>query len=399
MIHDKYNIIKGFVVSTCVLLMFLTLSWLGERVKLLSPWKQAIESYKISDLYFWAHRTDRKVTYNNSSVITIDISSCHDRNEIAALLNKIGSANPAAVAIDVVFPDISSNVDKSYDDSLVNALKRIPNLIVAQEYRTVTAGEYVLNSSFFIDEVQPHVGATSLSTGIIREWTPLLVFNNDTVPSFSKVIADVAGFPMPSGTKPFYIDYSIHDNIVLRADEQWDPDFLKGQIVLIGDLADFRDTHIIPLTLNTSIRYPGVLVHRQILQTAMEGRNIRKVPSWIMFLLSFIFLWVMYVVKSVFKRRDSNEPHPSQRHKGRFILYATAFLQSIKQDAIRLGLMCALICVGYILFWTTGLLFEFKLLVAGYILLYVFEDIDNRLDQLKSDVDNTLEAENIQEIK
>jgi hypothetical protein len=226
-----------------------------------------------------------------------------------------------------------------------------------------------------------------------------LVFNNDTVPSFSKVISDVAGFPMPSGTKPFYIDYSIHDNIVLRADEQWDPDFLEGQIVLIGDLADFRDTHIIPLTLNTSIRYPGVLVHRQILQTAMEGRNIRQVPSWIMFLLTFIFLWVMYVVKSVFKRRDSNKPHSSQRHKGRFVLYATAFLQSIKQDAIRLGLMCALICMGYILFWTTGLLFEFKLLVAGYILLYVFEDIDNRLDQLKSDVDNTLEAENNQEIK
>lgn len=399
MIRDKYNIIRGFVASTCVILMFLTLSWLGERLELLSPWKQAIESYKISDLYFSAHRINRKVTCNNSSVITVDISSCQDRNEIAALLNKIASANPATVAIDVVFPDIPSNVDRSYDDSLVNALKRIPNLVVAQEHRTVTADEYVLNSSFFIDEVQPHVGTATLNTGIIREWTPLLVFNNDTVPSFCKAVADVAGFPIPSGTEPLYIDYSIHDNIVLSADEQWDPEFLNGQIVLIGNLADLRDTHLIPLTVNTSIKYPGVLVHRQILQTAMGGHRFRKVPSWIMFILTFIFFWVMYVMKSVFKHRNSKEQPSSQRHKSRFVLYAIVILQGIKQDLIRLGLMCALICLGYILFWTTGLLFEFKLLVAGYVLLYVFEDIDKRLVQLKSDVDNTLKTGNNQEIK
>lgn len=384
------KIITGFIVVTCVTFFFLTLSWLGSCVDLLSPWKQAFDSYKLTDFYFWAHKTRSQVSYNGSSIVTIDISSCHDRKEIAELINRINSGNPLAVAIDVVFPDLSGNIEKSHDDSLVNALKRTTNLILAQEYRPVSGTEYAINASFFTDEVGARIGAATLPTGIIRNWSPLLVFEGDTIPSMTKVIADVTGIPMPSTIDPFIIDYSIQDDMVLKADEQWNPEFLEGQIVLVGDLTDLRDTHIVPLTLNTSIKQPGLCVHRQILHTAMQERFFREVPALIMYIISFLILWALYFIKSYLKRSGFNKTEAPQKNKTRFRYYLSALWESARPDLLRLFIMAFVVSCGYLLFWTTGLMFECKFLLSGFVLLYIFEDIEQKLTDLKNNIDNKL---------
>ena len=386
------KIITGFIGVTCVTFFFLTLSWLGSCVDLLSPWKQAIDSYKLTDFYFGAHKTRSQVSYNGSSIVTIDISSCHDRKEIAELINRINSGNPLAVAIDVVFPDLSGNIKKSHDDSLVNALKRTNNLILAQEYRPVSGTEYAINSSFFTDEVDAYIGTATLPTGIIRKWSPLLVFEGDTIPSMTKVIADVTGIPMPSTTDPFIIDYSIQDDMVLKADEQWNPEFLEGQIVLVGDLADLRDTHIVPLTLNTSIKQPGLCVHRQILHTAMQERFFREVPALTMYTISFLILWGLYIIKSYLKRSGFNKTEAPQKNMRRFRYYLSALWESTRPDLLRLFIMAFVVSCGYLLFWTTGLMFECKFLLSGFVLLYIFEDIEEKLSDFKDSIENKLNS-------
>ena len=386
------KIITGFIGVTCVTFFFLTLSWLGSCVDLLSPWKQAIDSYKLTDFYFGAHKTRSQVSYNGSSIVTIDISSCHDRKEIAELINRINSGNPLAVAIDVVFPDLSGNIKKSHDDSLVNALKRTNTLILAQEYRPVSGTEYAINSSFFTDEVDAYIGTATLPTGIIRKWSPLLVFEGDTIPSMTKVIADVTGIPMPSTTDPFIIDYSIQDDMVLKADEQWNPEFLEGQIVLVGDLADLRDTHIVPLTLNTSIKQPGLCVHRQILHTAMQERFFREVPALTMYTISFLILWGLYIIKSYLKRSGFNKTEAPQKNMRRFRYYLSALWESTRPDLLRLFIMAFVVSCGYLLFWTTGLMFECKFLLSGFVLLYIFEDIEEKLSDFKDSIENKLNS-------
>lgn len=385
------KIIRGFILVTCVTFFFIAVSWLGNCVDFLSPWKQAIESYKLTDFYFWAHRTKSQVSHNGSSIVTIDISSCYDRKEIAELINRINSGNPLAVAIDVIFPELSANIDKSHDDSLVNALKRITNLILAQEYRPVSGTEYAINSSFFTDEVDAHIGAATLPTGIIRKWSPLLIFDGDTIPSMTKVIADVTGIPMPSTTDLLLIDYSIQDDMVLKADEQWDPEFLEGQIVLVGDLADLRDTHIVPLTLKTSISQSGLCVHRQILQTAMQERVFREVPAWIMYIISFLILWALYIIKAYLESSDFKKTEAPQKKKTRF-RYLNALWVSVRLDLLRLCIMAFVIICGYLLFWTTGLMFECKFLLSGFVLLYIFEDVEEKLTDWKNNITNKLKS-------
>lgn len=387
-------VLKGGLLAALVVAFMLGVAWFGQRANILNPWKQAMDSYKLSDLYLGAHKSSRPVSYDGASVVTVDISNCYSRMEIAELINKINSANPRAVALDVIFPDLSSNNNKIENDSLVAALQRTENLILVREYRPISRTEFTIQSSFFENEVDATVAAATLPMGVIREWSPMLVFDNDTVPSFAKAVADVVGIPVASTTDPQIIDYSIQDNITIKANEPWDPEFLNNQIVLIGDLADVRDSHTIPLTLNRTIKQPGVCVHRQIIQTAMQGRVFYQVPNWLVIVVTYIILWVLCVVKKYWRHHTDKRFERINNSKGRFAVYLTAFWDGIKQDVLRLVILCFTICCGYLLFWTTGVLFEFKLLLSGYVLLYIFEGIDDKITEFKSDVENRLNSEN-----
>lgn len=385
--------IKGGLLAGSVVLFMLGISWLGVRTNILNPWKQAMDSYKLSDLYLGAHRSSRSVSFDGTSVVTVDISNCYSRMEIAELINKINSAKPRAVALDVIFPDLSSNSSVAENDSLVAALQRTENLILVREYRPISQSEFEIQSSFFENEVNASVAAATLPVGVIREWSPILVFENDTVPSFAKAIADAVGIHVASTTEPQIIDYSIQDNITIKANEPWNPDFLENQIVLIGDLADLRDTHTIPLTLNTSIRQPGVCVHRQILQTAMQGREFKQVSKWLVAIITCIILSVLYVVKKYLKHHGERMALKITKENSRVAAYLIALWNGTRQDVLRFVILCFTICCGYLLFWTTGVLFEFKLLLSGYVLLYVFERIDDRISKMNVEVKESLEAE------
>ncbi|MDX2263841.1 MAG: CHASE2 domain-containing protein [Hyphomicrobiales bacterium] len=53
---------------------------------------------------------------------------------------------------------------------------------------------------------------------------------------------------------------------------------LAGKIVLLGgDFAD-RDTHLTPLNINGGERFPGVMIHAQILAQTLDGRALTPTP-------------------------------------------------------------------------------------------------------------------------
>ena len=387
-------ILRGGLVAFCAVIFALGASWVGNKADILSPLKQALDSYKLSDFYFWAHKSSRRVSYNGTSVVTLDISGCHDRMEIAEVINKVNSANPRVVAIDIVFPDISKYVDKAANDSLVSALKRTRNLVLAREYRPLADGKYSINPSFFENEVDATIGAATLPIGIIRDWTPVWVLGNDTIPSLAKAIADVAGIPVSSATSSRIIDYSINDGMIIKANSIWDAECLEDQIVLIGDMDDLRDSHVIPLTLNRSIKQAGMIIHRQILQTIMQGKERYTVPKWLVVLVTYLTLWALFVIKEYYKNSGAILRRFLSKSHNRFIAYIIAFYDKIKPDLLRLAIMCGAIICGYLLLWATGILFEFKLLMSGYVALYIVEGIDNDITEFNARMKNTLDDNN-----
>ena len=78
----------------------------------------------------------------------------------------------------------------------------------------------------------------------------------------------------------------------------------------------------------------------------------------------------------------------------RFIAYIIAFYDKIKPDLLRLAIMCGAIICGYLLLWATGILFEFKLLMSGYVALYIVEGIDNDITEFNARMKKTLDDNN-----
>jgi len=364
--------LKGLLAVVFITVFYLAVSWAGNKVEFLSPWKQAMDSYRLSDLYCWMHKSPKAVTYNGVGVVTIDISSCKSRGEIASLIDRINSGEPCCVGVDVIFPNLSADSSRAEDDSLTAAFSRTRNLVLAKEFRPISGTEYSRKSSFFARQIDAREGVVSLPTGIIRDWTPLLVFGNDTLPSFTKAIADLSGIPMPATTEPQMIDYSISDDVTLRSDESWDPEFLKGQIVLVGDLEDLRDSHEIPVTLQKSAREAGLNIHRQILQTSMEGKEFHAVPKWLMLMISGLLLWIISILLIPLVAKANALAGSLQAKEGGVTLldYIGLFFLHHASAIAQTSLIVLSVIAGYILFWKAGLMFETKFLLSGYALLY-----------------------------
>lgn len=387
------NALKGLLAVIFITVFYLAMSWAGNKVEFLSPWKQAMESYKLSDLYCWMHKSTKAVTYNRIGVVTIDISSCQSRQEIAELIDRINSGEPCCVALDVIFPNLSTESSRAEDDSLVAAFSRTRNLVIAQEFRPVSGTEYSEKTSFFSGLLpDAKQGVVSLPAGIIREWTPLLVFDNDTLPSFTKAIANLTGIPMPATTEPQMIDYSISDNITLKADEPWNPDFLKGQIVLVGDLEDLRDSHEVPVTLQKSARESGINIHRQILLTSMEDKQFHSVSNWINLTVSGLLLWIISMFLIPLVAKSNKIARSIQEKEGGVTLldYIGLFFLHHTSAIAQTTLIVLAVIVGYILYWQAGLMFEIKFLLSGFALMYAGNTFVDSLLRFLDAIKNTI---------
>lgn len=366
------TILKGILSVVFIVFFYFLLSWIGFSSDVLSPWKQAVDSYRLSDLYFSWHRGKSYVTDDGISVVLVDISSCTDRNEVAEVIDRINQARPRVIALDVIFPQAVA-VDNAQNDSLVNVLKRVSNLVVATEVRPKSDTGYTRISSFFAGSVEADEGLVTLPSGVIRTWNPLMVVGNDTIPSFTKVIADKAGKCMPDTYRSQMIDYSIQDDVVLDAAEQWDNRFLEGQIVIVGDLKDVRDTYVIPVTLKTSVRQSGVAIHRQILLTCLGGVKIKTSPRWLVIMFSAILLFVVsQLIFPMLDWADTREKELKENNdKITLRLYFKGSIYRHISALVQVGLMLLTAVIGYIMFWTTGYYFEAEFLLMGYALLYM----------------------------
>ena len=87
---------------------------------------------------------------------------------------------------------------------------------------------------------------------------------------------------------PLRIDFSVDPQAFPRVD--WakvpeilktDPTFFRGKFVLVGvESASKEDVHMIPAILGRASEVSGIRIQALLLQTLLENRNIRDLPSW-----------------------------------------------------------------------------------------------------------------------
>ncbi|MBR1807769.1 MAG: CHASE2 domain-containing protein [Paludibacteraceae bacterium] len=333
------------------------------NLHLFDPFNEALDNYQLTDLYFNIHRTFTKTDIQDAAatdIVTIDIADLRTRSEVAELLQRVADAEPKIVALDVIFGDATA-VTSTENDSLVSALCRLPNLVAATNMVPGTDTTFFVERSFFAEAEWVTEASSNLQYGVVRYFSPLLVFGTDTLTSFAKQIADMAGISMPATTDYQLIDYTLAEGICLNATEQWDAGYLKEKIVLIGDRRDLRDRFTIPVTLHGETSIPGIDIHRQILATASSGHLFHKTPRWIEVMTIILIMLITALICNIIRVFGIRSNHLSDT--------AIDWLIFIMQ----LCFILPTLIVAYALMWGCHMLFGVEELLV-FFGLYEFID-------------------------
>ena len=227
------------------------ITWLPNwNIRWTEGYKQIVsERLQFTDLFLYFHRQPSVTTFEGRQVILLDIHDFQTREQVAELLDSIASAQPYLVALDVIFGN-TSMPDTAVNRRLTESIRKLPNLILAIEQRSIDGQTFHLERSFFADEVQATEAIVNLPTTVVRSWQPTQIYGKDTFPTFAYAILEQMGVPIPDRNTQWLIDYSLVDSVVIRPDIHSFPwTFLRDQVILIGDTRDLRDLRSVPFTV------------------------------------------------------------------------------------------------------------------------------------------------------
>ncbi|MCL2016181.1 MAG: adenylate/guanylate cyclase domain-containing protein [Defluviitaleaceae bacterium] len=249
------------------------------------------------------------------------------------ILNSVEDAQPAVIAIDVLFA--TNSLDLSADWALVDAVAASDNIILASLLETgldfdgVTLGHVVTNHVTPFYELAPHatnalVDGMNDADGFVRNALlriPVPLGNGEEQIVYSFPLATAmkyTGLPSHelinwqtdggyeytfitySGLPGDFFEFSFSDIF-----EDWfDPIELADRIVLIGPWAvGMMDSHAVPIAPDT-LMY-GVEIHANVLQMILEGNFRQRVSEDIMLYIAIGLIVAIMLASELFKIRTS----------------------------------------------------------------------------------------------
>ena len=340
------------------------------------------------------------------------------RNRLAALLDAIGQAGPAVVGLDMFMPEadqtsparVAANLPReqaalanalarlpSHETQLAAALRRTPSVLGAAGFdfpsHSTTSGlrvtplaiqgedplpwlrnyPYVLAS---LPELQAAAHGQALLTvsrldgGVVRRVPLVLAVNQQPVPGLAMEMLRVASGSSAVEVEVGQLGIEAVQVADLRVPVQengdvwlhfarsqtsaarylsaadvlsgnFDPERLNGKLVLLGltgsGLSDMRSTPLGELV-------PGVEIQAQLMESLFDGRFILR-PWWLKWLETALLLVVGSVMIWAIPRTDGR---------------VAAALQKTPRAASWwvIGLNVLIVSVGYLLFYTRGLMFD-----------------------------------------
>jgi adenylate cyclase len=226
------------------------------------------------------------------------------RSLYAKVIDNLSKSGALVIGLDVLLSEPSTDAE---DRALAEAIKRAGNVVIASDMQYQETAHARLWMRVDPIELLKNAGA---SNGLVRVvpdgdtvvrdmpeggdvfWRQILREANRVQPGLIPENPIAPGamirYVGPDHTFPFVSFYQ-----ALAADTDLPPDAFKDQIVLIGrDLksspdarAGVPDVFITPFTATTRWTSPGVELHANFLETAVQGNAIRPAPAWAPFAL------------------------------------------------------------------------------------------------------------------
>lgn len=323
--------------------------------------------------FFKVVANSRPVSDMDTSVVLVDIGFT-EREDVIGVLELLSDFEPAAVGLDATF-----NEKRPGDENLFAAIDRCPNLVMAvgvgtnaRRHPTFLPNDY---SYFYNQHCDKHRhGVINLPSkfhgATIRDFRPRFPIENaDTLPGMALALAEIvnpeAAAKLRSRAKELEtIDYpSRKFDIIPWFELPEASERVKGKAVLVGALGEVGDTHATPIDDHMD----GVIIHALALSTILRGVYFTTVPKFITmgmgFLLCFLLCFILLLPKK-----------------------SRAF--SLWMRLLQLGLLYALIRIGYWLYIDYNVIFDFSyslmMVVFGYFALDIWNGLCYYTEKVKN---------------
>jgi CHASE2 domain-containing sensor protein len=266
------------------------------NVKVFNPISKAFADYSITDFYYDMLATG---TPDTSNIVTIvDMTELPNRRTLAMALEEIAECKPKAVGVDVVFEGLKE-FDELGDRMIDDVAHAQPKTVFS--YKLITDSwdghEYHQTvRSFFADSLITQ-GYTNMPRnlygGMKRQLSLGCYVEGELVPSLIKRVADeYAGEEtMELADKNVRINFRPMEYKVVPPDSIMEyRELIEDRIVLFGAMTEEADMHYTPRG-----KIAGVKLLAYAIETLLKHNEIKEVPLWLTWVISFLVVLIAVV--------------------------------------------------------------------------------------------------------
>ena len=288
----------------CYILVFASLN-----LSSFNPLKQALDDFKMTDVYFEMMRSDKEKELNKN-IVLIDVTQLTSRDSLAQAIVDINSCSPKVLMIDLIFERPS--FDKIDDISLINAIETGKDKEILSckltGYNPTTKLFTNQTKSFFsefadfkwaysnVDQTRPG--------GCIRHYS-LSQNLNDTL-SFSMAYMAACAYldiqPEKNDVDQRLIVYDDTDFLSIPYDKILEnKNLLKDKLVIMGTLEEEADMHITPVG-----KLPGMKILAYSALTFMNHRNVSSMGLFTSLIMAFFVCFFCAWAGQKIRKKFSN---------------------------------------------------------------------------------------------
>ena len=285
----KKDFLDGGIITGIILAIALVLLLVGIGTQVFDPVGQALKNYHLSDGFFYTRASrSGKLPELNPDVCLVDIGGCDSREEIAGIVNRINEAAPRLLAVDIIFGKAASMTPEG-DSALVSAFRASDRLVLARRFDEGPDG-WVVERSFFADELDCVEGDVDFDYGIVRSFSPTVTIDGQEYPTFVGQIARLGG--IRETFRRQLINFTPVSTPCLTPDQLSAAELLKDRIVILGDRGDYRDFHDIPVLMEGRPRTSGMDINAQCLFTLSPKKGFTDCPEWLSVLIGLVLTYL-----------------------------------------------------------------------------------------------------------
>lgn len=284
--------VKAFLTTVILLALIGVGKFVVLNFDLFNPLETALDNFHFSDIYFYWQRNHSDDA--NGDVVIVNTAYLHDRDEIATVVDSINAHHPRVVAVDVIFPATVSTLAAA-DSHLIAAFHACPNLVLAQRAVLISKGKWNMERSFFADGHTE--GVVNFSSDLVRNISTAETLGEKSYPTFAAQVVKKVGV-LPAEKERLIHFGGVDFMVWTPGKEDFKLDFLKNQIVIIGDTGDLRDWHDIPIGATGRSRMSGVELHAMSTVTLLSPYHYHSLPKfWSIFIqivVIYLFCFILH---------------------------------------------------------------------------------------------------------